>query len=72
LCGKYQEKKWCGLELRAIRELIMNRNYDKVMLIKMDDGAVEGILKIDGSIDGRNHSASEVATLILERFSLIQ
>ena len=25
LCEKYQDKKWCGLEFRAIREMIMKK-----------------------------------------------
>lgn len=71
LCEKYQEKKWCGIEFRAIREIIMDRKNDKVMFIKMDDGDVQGVFKTDGYIDGRIHSPDEVAGFIQERVSLL-
>ena len=67
LCKKYQEKEWCGIEFRAIKEIIMERQNNKVMFIKMDDGVVEGVFKTDGYIDGKTHSPIEVARLIKDR-----
>ena len=72
LCGRYQEKDWCGVEWRAIREILKKRELEKVMYIRMDDGQVDGVLEIDGYVDGREHDAKEVARLILERVSLLQ
>lgn len=71
LCEKYQEKEWCGIEFRAIREIIMAKENEKVMFIKMDDSNVEGVFKTDGYIDGRTHKADEIAEFIQERISLI-
>lgn len=71
LCEKYQEKDWCGIEFRAIREIIMAKQNDKIMFIKMDDGKVEGVFATDGYIDGRTHSPKETAKYINERVSLL-
>jgi hypothetical protein len=72
LCTDYQNKEWCGAEFRVIREIIMKRQHQRVMFIKMDDGMVEGVFKTDGYIDGRRFQPSEVAGFIQERISLIQ
>lgn len=71
LCEKYQEKEWCGVEFRAIRELIFERENEKVMFIKMDEGAVSGVFKTDGYIDGKAHAPEEIAVFIQERLSLL-
>lgn len=70
LCEKYQEKEWCGLEFRAISEIIKNKNYEKVMFIKMDNGRVEGVFETDGYIDGNTHTPKEVAAFIQERVEI--
>lgn len=71
LCKKYQEKEWCGIEFRAIKEIIMGRDHQKVMFVKMDEGLVEGVFNTDGYIDGRTHNPAEVAVFIQERISLL-
>lgn len=71
LCEKYQEKEWCGIEFRSIKEIIMEREHEKVMFVKMDDGVVEGVFKTDGYIDARLHSSQELAGFIQERVSLL-
>lgn len=71
LCEKYQEKEWCGIEFRAIREIIKKRNHEKVMFVRMDDGKVDGVFETDGYIDGRTHSPREIAKFIKERIDLI-
>lgn len=71
LCEKYQEKDWCGIEFRAIKEIIKEREHEKLMFIKMDEGKVEGVFSTDGYIDGRAHTPAEVAGFIQERVSLL-
>lgn len=71
LCEKYQEKEWCGIEFRAIKEIIKERQHERVMFIKMDEGKVDGVFSTDGYIDGRTHSPEEVAEFIQERVSLL-
>lgn len=67
LCEKYQEKEWCSIEFRAIREIIFERDHKKVMFIKIDDGNVEGVFKTDGYIDARKHTPKEIADFINDR-----
>jgi len=71
LCTKYQEKNWCGVEFKAIREILFERKNEKVMYIKMDDGEVSGVFKTDGFIDAREHTAEEIANYINERLLLL-
>lgn len=71
LCEKYQDKEWCGIEFRVIKEIIMKREHSKVMFVKMDEGSVEGVLSTDGYIDGRIHSPRELAGFVQERLSLL-
>ncbi|MCB8817091.1 TIR domain-containing protein [Desulfosporosinus shakirovi] len=72
LCEKYQEKQWCGVEFRAIREMIKDKEDDKIMFIKLDDGIVNGVFSTDGYIDGRSHTPQEVANFINERINLLK
>jgi len=67
LCEEYAEKRWCGLEWRAVRDLIKHKNDDQVMFVRFDDAPVEGVLSIDGHIDARTRSPEQLAELILQR-----
>lgn len=71
LCEKYQEKEWCGIEFRAIKEIIKERKHERIMFIKMDQGKVDGVFSTDGYIDGRTNTPDEVAAFIEERVSLL-
>jgi len=69
--GDYQRKEWCGIELRAVRELIMARDEQKVMFIRVDDGGVDGVTKTDGFVDARQHTPQDVAHFIQQRVDLL-
>ncbi|MFB5651121.1 toll/interleukin-1 receptor domain-containing protein [Leptospira wolffii] len=71
LSKKYQEKEWCGIEFRAISEIIMEKEHDRIMFIRMDDGKIEGVFKTDGYIDARKHNPIEIANFIKERINII-
>ncbi|HRN71080.1 MAG TPA: TIR domain-containing protein [Candidatus Woesebacteria bacterium] len=71
LCQKYNEKDWCGIEYRAIREILKKKENSRIMLIKMDDGKVDGVFEIDGYIDSRRHNAREITNFIKERIDLL-
>jgi hypothetical protein len=71
LCGDYQDKEWCGIEFRAIKEIIMESDYRRVMFVRMDDGNVEGVFRTDGYVDARKHSPKDVARLIQERVAIL-
>ena len=70
LCSDYAEKEWCGMEWRAIRDLIKSRRDADVMLLRTDSSPVPGIFSIDGYIDVKNRSSEQLARLILSRLSM--
>jgi hypothetical protein len=63
----YGQSEWCGLEWRAVREMIKQKHDDQLMMIRFDDADVEGLLSIDGYVDARRYAPSEVASLIKQR-----
>ncbi len=69
--GDYQATQWCGVEWRAIRNIINDREHARVMFVRMDDGDVDGVLPNDGYVDARRFSAAEVARFISQRVGLI-
>jgi hypothetical protein len=71
LCEKYQDKKWCGLEFRAIREMIMEKEITKIMYIRLDAGHVDGVFRTDGYIDGTKFNPRQLAEFINERLNLL-
>lgn len=72
LCQKYDEKEWCGLEFRAIRDLIKKRRDGEIMFVRVADGDVKGVFEIDGYVDAKDRPASEIAQVIRDRLALIQ
>jgi len=71
LCDKYAEKQWCGLEWRAIRDIIKSKDDERVMFIRFDNADVEGVFSIDGYIDGGNFTSKQVADFIVTRVAEI-
>ena len=67
LCEKYSEKQWCGIEWRAIRDLIKIKKGNQIMFVRFDDAAIDGVFSIDGYIDARLHAPSKVAEFIVQR-----
>lgn len=72
LCAEYAEKQWCGLEWRVVRDIIKSKQDERVMFIRFDDAPVDGMLSIDGYIDGSSHTAKEVADFILTRVAELE
>jgi hypothetical protein len=70
LCERYSEKQWCGLEWRAIRDMIKSKKDDQLMFVRFDDAIIDGIFSIDGYIDARACGPSKVAEFILQRIQL--
>ena len=71
LSKHYANKKWCGIEFRAIRDIINHKRDEVVMFIRFDDAPVNGVFEHDGYIDARTHSEIEVASMINERVRLL-
>jgi hypothetical protein len=67
LCGEYEQKEWCGLEWRAVRDIIKQRQDDKIMLLRFDRAPISGLFGIDGFIDVSEWSSNETATAIIKR-----
>jgi hypothetical protein len=68
----YEKKEWCGLEWRAIREIIMEKRDHALMVMRFDNTRIEGISKCDGYIDLNEFSLDEVVDFIIERVNLNQ
>ena len=69
LCRGYDSKPWCGLEWRAIRDLINNKR-NEIMFLRTDKGIVNGLFDTtDGYIDVSKDNIDEVVKLIIERHS---
>lgn len=71
LGSDYQKKEWCGIEFRAIKEIILERDHKRIMFVRTDDGSVEGVFKTDGYVDARNFSPAQIAKFISERSDLL-
>ena len=69
-CKAYAEKEWCGLEWRAIRDIIKQRRAAEVMPFRFDDARVPGVFSVDGYIDAREHDPKQSADLILRRLEV--
>lgn len=70
LCKEYAEKEWCGLEWRAVRDIIKSKDNDKIMFIRFDSEEIDGVFSIDGYIDANKHPEEKIAQFILERVQL--
>lgn len=67
LCSEYDDKEWCGIEFRSIRDLIKRRQDDMVMFVRLDTADVKGVFSVDGYIDTDGRSPRSVAKLIIQR-----
>jgi tetratricopeptide (TPR) repeat protein len=70
LSPDYGRKRWCGLEWRWIRQLILESARERIMLLRLGDpGDLSelGILAGDGYLDIAHRAPDEVAALIEER-----
>ncbi|HCL3427726.1 TPA: TIR domain-containing protein [Pseudomonas aeruginosa] len=70
LCAEYERKEWCGLEWRAIRNIIKNKNDHAIMFMRFDRADVSGAFSIDGYVDLDEHTPLEAARMVVERVRL--
>lgn len=66
----YERKQWCGIEWRAIRNIIKNKSDHALMFMKFDETVISGSFSIDGYVDLRGYTPIEAARLIVERVRL--
>ncbi len=69
-CKEYAEKEWTGLEWRAGKDLLKQKQDGRLMFFRFDDAAVPGIYSGDGYIDMRNVTDEQAAAYILQRCGL--
>ena len=70
LSSGHAASEWCGLEWRAVRDIIKRKKSEQIMFVRFDDSAVEGSLSIDGYIDARQYDAAAVSRFIIQRVTL--
>jgi len=67
-CQDYLKKEWCGVELRAIEELLFDRQFDRVLPFRFDRVAIPGSFKTDIFPIVSERSPEDVARLIVDRY----
>ena len=67
LCADFQQKKWCHLEWRQIRDLLLELEDERIMPFRFDDALIPGMFSIDGYVMIGDRAPHEVAELILQR-----
>lgn len=72
LCSDYEKKEWCGLEWRAIRDLIKKRRDEDIMFFRTDTSNTPGLFSIDGYIDAMGRSPDQLASLIMSRLLKVE
>jgi tetratricopeptide (TPR) repeat protein len=70
LSADYERKEWCGLEWRAIRDLIKQRQDSAVVPVRFDDTEIPGLFSTAGSIWVGEREPGIIADLILERLHI--
>lgn len=74
LSADYELKPWCGLEWRAIRDLLNDTTLDNkpsIMLIRFDDSNLPGLFKTTtGYVEVEERGPEEIATVIMERLKV--
>lgn len=71
LSREYAQKEWCGLEWRAVRDIIKSKGDEHIMFVRFDNEPIEGLFSIDGYIDANIFLPKQVAEFILERIKLL-
>lgn len=69
LCAHYEQKEWCGLEWRAIRDLLKQRQDEDIMPLRFDDTHIPGLFGIDGYLDLKKLTPEQTAELIVKRLN---
>jgi hypothetical protein len=70
LCSEYEQKEWCGLEWRAVLDMLKQKKTAKIMPVRLDNTDILGLFSIDGYINAKDHEPAELADLIMQRLRL--
>lgn len=69
-CPDYEQKEWCGVEYRALLDLMKKRRSQEVMLARFGRVEPQGVFSLGGYVDLDRKTPDEAAVLILERLAL--
>ncbi len=69
LCQEYENKEWCKLEWRAVRDILKQKNPKSIMLIRFDKTEIPGLFSFDGYILVNKRQSDTIADLILKRLN---
>ena len=69
-CPAYEEKEWCGLEWKAIFDLLKKRRVDEVMLTRFGYCEGPGLYSLAGYLDLQNKTPEQTVDAILERLAI--
>ena len=72
VCAEYDEKLWCGIEWRKIRERVATGDEIEVMYVRLGEGDVAGMTALDGYLDARTRAPEDVARSIVDRLAVAQ
>ncbi|HEV7571755.1 MAG TPA: hypothetical protein VGQ21_09675 [Thermoanaerobaculia bacterium] len=67
-CQDYLNKKWCGVEVRAIEQLLMDQHYERVLPFRFDRVEIPSSFRTDIFPVVSERPAEDVARLILDRY----
>jgi tetratricopeptide (TPR) repeat protein len=67
LCREYDSKEWTGLEERSWRDLMLKKQDERIMFLRLDDAELSSVLGVDGYLDIRQMKDEDVAAAILSR-----
>ena len=70
VCADYDEKLWCGIEWRRIRERGAIGADREMMYVRLGEGQVAGMTRLDGYLDGNLRPPEAVARMIVGRVRL--
>jgi hypothetical protein len=70
LSAHYERKEWCGLEWRAIRDIIKQRRESTVVPVRFDNTEIPGLFSTSGYVWVGDREPEEIADLILQRLDL--
>src|SRR5579862_4245988 len=68
-CADYEQKQWCKLEWRQMRDILFQMEGNRLMPFRFDDSPISGVLSVDGYVKIDTRTPVEVAELILERIN---
>jgi hypothetical protein len=70
ISAHYERKEWCGLEWRAIRDIIKQRRESTVVPVRFDNTEIPGLFSTSGYIWVGDREPEDIADLILQRLDL--